>query len=111
MPNFMAKITGFVLHYKDWRAAGYPTRSPEWIRELFAICKACPYYEPEGSNPFTKMGLCPKGLCGKCGCHVSDDPENEVNTLLYPTKPCPDDRFDATVNIENNANPNTKAEQ
>ena len=97
----MDKITGFVIHWKDWKEAGYPKRSPAWIKELFEDhCKKCEWYDPAGKNPFTIIGKCPPGLCVKCGCHVSDDPENEVNALLYPTKPCPVGKFERIVNTE-----------
>lgn len=104
MPNYMGKIVDFVIHWKDWRAAGYPTRSPAWVRELFAICKGCEWYDPEGKNPFSVVGLCPKGICTKCGCHVSDDPDDDLNALKFPTKPCPVGKFKAIVEVEPNPN-------
>ena len=104
--NFMSKVVDFMVHYKNWAKAGYPKRSPEWVKELFAICKACEYYQPEGKNPLSQAGFCPPGLCGKCGCHVSDDPAQELNALIYPTKPCPLGKFDAIVTLEDGRNPN-----
>ena len=96
--GFMEKITGFVVHWADWAAAGYPKRSPSWVRELFEKpCKKCEFYEPEGKNEFAKAGICPPGLCGKCGCHVSPDHEEQLNALIYPTKPCPMGKFDANI--------------
>lgn len=98
--NYLAKIKDFVIHWKDWQAAGYPRRAPSWVKELFEICKACEWYQPEGSNPFTVIGKCPPGICGKCGCHVSDDPNNDLNALVFPTKACPVGKFEASVLVE-----------
>ena len=106
MANFMGKVAGFVIAFRDWKAAGYPTRSPAWVKELFEThCNPpdgppCEYYDPDGKNPFTIIGKCPPGLCRKCGCHVSDDPDNEVNALRYPTKACPAGKFEAIVEVE-----------
>jgi hypothetical protein len=89
----MDKVTGFLVAFKDWRAAGYPRRSPEWVSELFEThCRPCPFYDPEGKTPLGTVGI-----CGKCGCHVSDNPETMLNKLVLPTEGCPEGKFNASV--------------
>lgn len=90
----MQKVTGFVVAYKDWAAAGFPRRSPEWVQEIFDICKTCPLYNPEGKTPFGSVGT-----CEKCGCHVSNDPEDMLNKIVLPNTSCPLDppRWNASV--------------
>ena len=92
-PGFMSKVVGFTVAFRDWRAAGYPRRAPEWVAELFnAHCKGCDMHQPEARN-----ALGAKGLCQGCGCHVSPDAAEPRNMLIYPTKPCPMGKFSATV--------------
>jgi len=95
-PTFMAKVTGFLVTWKDWASAGFPKRSPEWIRELFGICKACPEYDPEGKTPLGTVGI-----CRICGCHVSDDPDTTLNKLLMPNTSCPLGKWQASIECKN----------
>lgn len=81
----MTKVTGFLVAYRDWAAAGFPRRSPEWVKEIFEThCQKCPIYDPKAVTPFGSVGT-----CGKCGCHVSADPEDMLNKIVLPTSSCP----------------------
>jgi hypothetical protein len=57
-----------------WLKAGRPNRSPEQLAEVKAICKTCPFWNPEAW-----LG---KGRCMKCGCSGIK--------LEWATESCPD---------------------
>lgn len=100
-PSFMQKVTGFLVAYKDWVAAGFPRRAPEWVFEIFENhCKPCDYYDPEGKTPLGSVGT-----CGKCGCHVSDDPEDMLNKIVLPTSFCPLDPPRWNASVDRNQDP------
>ncbi|HOM19215.1 MAG TPA: hypothetical protein PLQ00_17930, partial [Thermoguttaceae bacterium] len=61
-----------VLH---WFAAGRPTRPPEEIERILAICQACQYYKD--------------GQCHVCGCRVTGDPAAWRNKIAMATETCP----------------------
>lgn len=92
--NFLSKITGFSISMADWILAGCPSRSPEWVEEIFEThCKPCEHYFP------TRNMLGQKGGCGKCGCHVSADHTNPLNKIVDPNNSCPLDppRWGGTI--------------
>lgn len=90
--GFMSKVVGFTVAYAEWVKEGRPRRSPEWVRELFAICQKCPFFASNKKGPFGDYGV-----CTKCGCHVGSDAENWRNKLIMPTQPCPIGNWDATI--------------
>lgn len=93
--NFMGPIN-FTLSMAQWAAAGCPTRSPEWVKEIFEThCRPCEFYKP-GRNLLGQ-----KGYCQKCGCHVSDDPDNPVNKIVNPNNSCPLDKPRWRSTVEN----------
>lgn len=65
-----------------WRDAGYPTRKPQKVLELYAVCTACPLFRP-GKGP----GV---GECGACGCATNADGWL-LNKLAWHTESCPAD--------------------
>lgn len=81
--NYMAPIK-FAVSMAQWIAAGCPSRSPEWVSEIFHThCEPCEYYFPGR----TMLGQ--NGGCGKCGCHVSADSSNPLNKIVDPNNSCP----------------------
>jgi hypothetical protein len=90
--NYMAKIKDFTITYAQWAAAGFPRRDPEWVKELFAICKFCELYDADIRGPFGD-----KGVCRACGCHVGPDPENVRSKLVLPNTSCPLDKWGPSV--------------
>jgi len=96
--NFMAKVTGFTISMTQWVLAGCPRRSPEWVAEIFETqCRPCPWYDAEDRTIFGS-----KGLCTKCGCHVSADHTNPLNKIVDPANACPLDppRWEAIIEID-----------
>jgi hypothetical protein len=97
-PGFMKKVAGFTVAFAKWRAAGYPRRSPGWVRELFQThCQggdgpACEWYNADEKTPLGDVGV-----CTRCGCHVGEDAENMMNKLVMPTNACPIGKFPADV--------------
>ena len=82
MANFLGKITGFMMAYRKWVAAGKPLRDPQWRKELFEqFCSKCERYDPDG---LTVLG--DKGKCKECGCHVDPDNDGLTNKLNWPTE-------------------------
>lgn len=99
--NFFAKITGFVVAYAEWRAAGFPRREPAWVKEIFEThCKPCEWYDPDAH---TLLGA--KGVCTHCSCHVSDNPNEDMNKIVWPTVSCPLTPPKWEANVEKNTNP------
>lgn len=99
--GFMAKVTGFLVAYSDWAAAGFPRRAPEWVKEIFENhCKPCELYDPDGKTPFGSVGV-----CTKCGCHVSDDSDDMLNKIVLPNTSCPFDPPKWEANVECNNEP------
>jgi len=96
--NFMQQVAGFLVNFSDWLAAGRPTRAPEWVAQIFKDhCEPCDQYEPNGR---TIAGS--RGKCAQCGCHVSSDPTDPLNKLIYPNLGCPLDppKFEASIQVE-----------
>jgi nitrous oxide reductase accessory protein NosL len=85
MLNYMTKIKDFTLTYAQWAAAGFPRREEKWVKELFAICERCEFYDPNKPGPFGD-----KGSCQLCGCHVGSDHDNPRNKIVLPNTSCPD---------------------
>jgi len=84
MSNFMTKITDFTISMRDWMLAGCPSRSPEWVAEIFTEhCEPCEFFDP-GRNILGQ-----KGHCDKCGCHVSANSNNPLNKIVDPNNSCP----------------------
>ncbi len=67
-----------------WIAAGRPVRSKERMRELHAICEACPRFHDHA--------------CTLCGCPVRRSGVLR-NKLAWATESCPDDppRWEAEI--------------
>lgn len=98
-PSFMQKVTGFLVAYADWAAAGFPRRAPEWVAEIFENhCKPCEWYDPDGVTPFGKVGT-----CKFCSCHVSADFDDMQNKIVLPNTSCPLDppKWQASVECNN----------
>ncbi len=99
IPNYMDRVVGFTIHFKDWIEAGRPFRSPEEVAELFNThCnppgQPCELYDPKG-RAIPLVGRL--GVCKGCGCHVSDDATELDNAIAYPTKACWLNKFAAVV--------------
>ncbi|MCS7226534.1 MAG: hypothetical protein NZ821_06025, partial [Gloeomargarita sp. SKYB31] len=58
-----------------WFAAGRPTRPPEEIQRILAICQACEFYRD--------------GHCTVCGCRVTGDEQAWKNKIAMATETCP----------------------
>jgi len=104
VPNFMDKIVGFRLHYRDWKAAGYPLRGPAEVTELFGThCNPpegrCELYDPK-ARAIPLVGRL--GVCRGFGCHVSGEATELDNAIAYPTKKCPLGKFDSVVDPPEN---------
>lgn len=63
-----------------WVAAGSPVRSPARVKELLAICQACPFMATRKNG---------EKWCGKCGCPVNNSPDARRNKLAMATEACP----------------------
>jgi hypothetical protein len=105
-----ASWTACQVHPSDgpWRSradAGFPRRSPEWIAELFNThCRPCEWYDPDGRTLIRR-----RGVCLKCGCHVSDIFDRLDNKLMFPNASCPLDppKWGPSVDSDpNNEEPN-----
>jgi len=84
-PTFMTKLTGFSLSFAAWAGAGFPRRSPEWVKEIFEThCQPCAWYD---ANRTTLLS--DQGICIHCACHVSGDAENMRNKIVMPNNSCP----------------------
>lgn len=61
-PTLVTKVIHFSTAWTRWKNAGFPKRSKEEIKEIRAICAACPNWNPKGNMLF--------GECRhpKCGC-------------------------------------------
>lgn len=83
----------FIVAYYDWVRAGRPRRTPEQVKELYAICQSCPRFNPKGWTTFGR------GRCDLCLCHISPDATRDMNKLIWPTEGCPDvpPKWTATV--------------
>ena len=101
-PGFLEKGIDFVLSFKDWFAAGMPWRHPDEVEELFSThCRGgdgdpCPYYLPQ-QRAFIGW---PKGVCGRCGCYVSNDPNSLLNMVNKPNKACPLGKWKTIIEIQ-----------
>lgn len=76
-------IISMALRYKRerdvWVEAGKPLRSPEQIKEIFNICKGCPFFDE------SEAGV---GNCGICGCFIKEK-GNLLNKAAWATTQCP----------------------
>jgi hypothetical protein len=80
-PSFGEKVGHYAIAMARWTAAGFPTRTDEEVRQIFAICRACPrYVEIDDSS----------GTCQVCGCHLSMTGSATNNKLKVTTEHCPD---------------------
>lgn len=103
-PGFMQKVSGFLVAYADWVAAGFPRRSPEWVKEIFEThCKPCEWYDANAKTVFGKQGM-----CTRCGCHVSADFDDMQNKIVLPNTSCPLDEPKWKANIQCKNEPRTE---
>jgi len=96
-PPITRMAKGFVLTMFEWAMAGCPVRHPEEIREIFEThCRPCEFFNP-GRNLLGKPGY-----CEKCGCHVSQDPDDVLNKIRDPLVGCPLDnpKWRRSVTVE-----------
>jgi len=108
-PGIMAKVSGFLVTFKDWAAAGFPRRSPEWVKEIFEThCQPCEWFDAEGRTPFGSVGT-----CRRCGCHVSPDGEDMLNAIVMPNKSCPltPPKWGANIEEKDKTTPQRKVEK
>ncbi len=84
-----AAVMRFVKSITHGLREGWPVRTQKRIRELFAICKACPHYVAKGRV---------NGHCGLCGCICAGD-TRQINKLRCAWEVCPDGRFEAEEGV------------
>lgn len=56
-PGILARGQSYVTAWVRWTTAGMPTRTPEQVAAIRAICAACEHFDGEN--------------CTKCGCRVA----------------------------------------
>ncbi len=73
-----------IRYLKDtwaWKKAGFKTRSPERIKEIFKICEGCEFFDRETLS---------EGECFSCGCHLDrDNTSGKWNKLARISSECP----------------------
>lgn len=76
--------TGPVRRYlsarEKWIAAGRPLRNAEDRATLFAICEACPEYQP--------LPVVEGGRCKVCKCGIAQE-RDTLNKIAWATEECP----------------------
>lgn len=79
MPQDVASLTNrFFQERTKWAQAGKPYRTDERMKEVFEICKGCPFFD----------GNEEAGSCGICGCRLSPD-DKFINKIAWATTNCP----------------------
>ena len=76
-PDLLQRAWRYSKALAGWIAEGRPTRSPEEIERLLAICRACPHYDAKAE------------ICRACGCRVTTAKEAWRNKLAMATEACP----------------------
>lgn len=79
-PSLFRRGVSFLSAHRRWLAAGRPVRSPERVREIFAICKECEYFRPGTADI--------EGSCRLCGCRLRDS-GGMINKIQMATEGCP----------------------
>jgi len=75
-PNLAEKGMHFILALTRWAMAGFPTRSAEEVKRLFAICQKCDHFDGQS--------------CTICGCNVSGRRGLFIrNKAVMATEYCP----------------------
>ena len=67
-----------------WIAAGKPLRDAAERRTLFAICEACPEYQP--------LPVVEGGRCKACSCGIARE-RDTLNKIAWATEECPRGRW------------------
>lgn len=75
-PGAVTKAVKYTKAVARWIRAGRPTRSPEQIAAILAICQACEHYEPQ------------QQACGVCKCRCNKKPQPLANMIAMATEHC-----------------------
>lgn len=78
-PGIVRKAWSMTGATVRWIKAGRPRRTAEQVAEVFAICKACPEFQPRDDG---------NGSCGLCGCPLRQG-GGVIDKISMATEGCP----------------------
>src|SRR5262249_7612148 len=89
-PGLFRKLVNLAKATVRATATGFQRVSEETFQERLAICQACPFLKMKGHPAFGG-----EGVCGKCGCGVSNDDKAILNKLVWASEYCPEGKWGA----------------